>query len=65
MSPSPGEQPPELLLVGHNLMRSGLWTLLQGEDSDYPLIMGTSQLVCLDVFALCHDGGALVYTVEP
>lgn len=63
--PSPAEQPAGLLLVGHNPVLSVLWTLLQGEDSGHPLIMGTSQLVCLDVFSLCHDGGALVYTMEP
>ena len=62
--PSPTAQPAGLLLVGHNPVLIVLWTLLQGEDSDHPLIMGTSQLVCLDVFSLCHDGGAFIYTVE-
>lgn len=63
--PLPAEQSAGLLLVGHNPVLSVLWTLLQGDSAGHPLIMGTSQLVCLDVFAPCHDGGAFVYTVEP
>lgn len=62
--PSPTEQPGGLLIVGHNPVLSVLWTLLQGENSGHPVIMGTSQLVCLDVFSPRHDGGAFIYTVE-
>ena len=64
-SPSLEEESAGLLLVGHNPVLSALWTILQDGSSRYPLVMRTSQLVCLDVFALSHDGGAFVYTVEP
>ena len=64
-SPSLAEESAGLLLVGHNPVLSALWTILQGESSRHPLLLKTSQLVCLDVFALSHDGGAFVYTVEP
>ena len=64
-SPTLAEESAGLLLVGHNPVLSALWTILQGESSRHPLLMTTSQLVCLDVFALSHDGGAFVYTVEP
>ena len=64
-SPSLAEESAGLLLVGHNPVLSALWTIQQGESSRHPLLMRTSQLVCLDVFALSHDGGAFVYTEEP
>ena len=64
-SPSLAEESAGLLLVGHNPVLSALWTILQGESLRHPLLMRTSQLVRLDVFALSHDGGAFVYTVEP
>ena len=64
-SPSIVEESAGLLLVGHNPVLSALWTRLQGGSSRYPLVIRTSQLVCLDVFALSHDGGAFVYTMEP
>ena len=63
--PLPAEQPAGVMLVGHNPVLSVLWTLMQGDSAGHPLIMGASQLVYLDVFAACHDGGAFVYTVEP
>ena len=63
--PLPAEQPAGVMLMGHNPVLSVLWTLLQGDSAGHPLIMETSQLVCLDVFAPCHYGGAFVYTVEP
>ena len=59
------EESAGVLLVGHNPVLSALWTILQGGSSGQPLVMRTSQLVCLDVFALSHDGGVFVYTVEP
>ena len=63
-SPSITEESPGLLLVGHNPRLSALWTILQGGSSRHPLVIRTDQLVCLDVFALSHHGGAFVYTVE-
>ena len=65
VSSSIAEGSPGLLLVGHNPVLSALWTILQGGSSRHPLVMRTSQLVCLDVLALSHDGGAFVYTTEP
>ena len=64
-SPAIADESAGLLLVGHNPVLSALWTRLQGGSSRHPLVIRTTQLVCLDVFALSHDGGALVYTVEP
>ena len=64
-SSSLAEESAGLLLVGHNPVLSALWTILQGGSSRHPLIMRTSQLVCLDDFAISHGGAALVYTGEP
>ena len=64
-SPSIAEGSPGLLLLVHNTVLNALWTILQGGTSRHPLVMRTSQRVCLSVFALSHDGGAFVYTVEP
>ena len=65
VSSSSAEGSPGLLLVGHNPVHSALWTILQGGSSRHPLVTRTSQLVCLNVLALSHDGGAFVYTTEP